>query len=151
MNKVSTMILAGGRGRRMGILCQQRPKPLLPFAGKYRVIDFVLSNCIHSGIRNIAVLVDYERGYLKDYIDDSLSWKPFASIDINTLEPNSGCYQGTADAVYRNRDYLQESNTSVVLVLAAEHVYKMDYSRMLAFHEHVEADVTVGVIPVPME
>jgi glucose-1-phosphate adenylyltransferase len=144
------MILAGGKGKRMDILCQVRPKPSLPFAGRFRVIDFSLSNCIHSRIRDIAVLTDYQRSHMAKYLRNWRLNKP-GIVEFHVLEPRTGSYKGTADAVYQNIDYLVEADADAVLILAGDHVYKMDYRRMVAFHENAEADVTVGVIPVPIE
>jgi glucose-1-phosphate adenylyltransferase len=150
VNNTAAVILAGGRGKRMDILCHIRPKPALPFAGRFRVIDFSLSNCIHSQISDIAVLTDYQRSYMADYIRQ---WHRFNanSTNCHVLEPASGSYLGTADAVYQNLNYFNKRNVDAVLVLAGDHVYKLDYRKMLAFHREVNADVTVGVIPVPIE
>jgi glucose-1-phosphate adenylyltransferase len=150
MLKVTAMILAGGRGKRMGFLSQERPKPVLPFAGKFRVIDFSLSNCIHSQIDNIALLIDYQRSQMSDYLRRwNLTNTSISKFDI--LEPKEGSYLGTADAIYQNLGHLQKCGTDRVLVLAGDHVYKMDYRKMLAFHEQMKADVTVGVVRVPVE
>jgi glucose-1-phosphate adenylyltransferase len=150
MKRTVAMILAGGRGKRMGVLCHLRPKPLLPFAGRLRVIDFSLSNCIHSQIRSIAVLADYQRTDMADYMR---RWRSANSETdrISVLEPVVGSYAGTADAVYRNLDYLRSQGTDTVMVLAGDHVYKMDYRNMLAFHKKVKADATVGIVHVPVE
>jgi len=150
MEKTIAMILAGGRGKRMEVLCHLRPKPLLPFAGRFRVIDFGLSNCIHSQIRSIAVLADYQRTDMADYMR---RWRSANSGTdrLSVLEPVVGSYAGTADAVYRNLDYLRSQGADTVLVLAGDHVYKMDYRNMLAFHEKVKADATVGIVRVPVE
>lgn len=150
MKKVVAMVLAGGQGKRMDILCQVRPKPALPFAGHFRVIDFTLSNCINSGIGNISVLTDYQRDNLAEYLG---SWRLNNPGDhgFRILEPRSGSYSGTADAVYQNLDYIHRSGADAVLVLAGDHVYNMDYRRMLGFHRQSGADVTIGVIPVPIE
>jgi glucose-1-phosphate adenylyltransferase len=144
------MILAGGRGTRMDILCHERPKPALPFAGRFHVIDFSLSNCIHSQIHNIALLVDYQRAGMTDYLR---RWSSINASDraLHVLEPKYGSYQGTADAVYQNLGYLHGCGVDKTLVLAGDHVYKMDYRQMLAFHDQVKADVTVGVVRVPIE
>ncbi len=149
MQKLLAMILAGGRGKRMDILCHDRPKPVLPFAGRFRVIDFSLSNCIHSQIYSVAVLVDYQRSYITNYLR---RWNRINSAggSYHILEPKTSYYKGTADAVYQNLDYLQR-RADRILVLAGDHVYKMDYLKMLAFHEQVNADVTVGVIQIPVE
>ncbi|MGD0352564.1 MAG: sugar phosphate nucleotidyltransferase [Dehalococcoidia bacterium] len=150
MTKVLAMILAGGRGERMGILSYLRAKPILSFAGKFRVIDFVLTNCVRSGIGDIAVLTDYQRSSIESYLSQ---WQFMNGNHSNfhVLEPKVSSYTGTADAVYQNIDYLQRQSANSILILAADHIYKMDYSKMLAFHQKVEADVTVGVVSVPIE
>lgn len=146
----TAVILAGGRGKRMDLLCHLRPKPALPFAGKLRVIDFTLSNCIHSQIISTAILVDYQRNYMANYLKKwaVANWK---STNIAILPPTTGSYAGTADAVYRNLGHLDNQSSSNVLILAGDHVYRMDYRSMLDFHEDMKADVTVGVIKVPIE
>ncbi len=150
MPKVLAMILTGGRGKRMDILCQERPKPALPFAGRFRVIDFSLSNCIHSQINSIALLADYQRSYMANYLR---RWNSVNVPDVrlHILEPVTGAYRGTADAVYQNLGYLRRYRADRALVLAGDHIYKMDYRKILAFHEQVKADVTVGVVQVPIE
>ncbi len=151
MGKMIAAILAGGKGTRMDIFCQVRPKPALPFAGKYRFIDFCLSNCFHSKIADVAVLVDYRRGELVDYLNrwqNSNSWNK----GIAVLEPaNNGVYNGTANAIYQNLEYLRKQPADKILIMPSDHAYKMDYRKMLAFHEKSRADVTVGVVPVPIE
>ena len=150
MPKEIAMILAGGRGERMGFLSQERPKPALPFAGRFHVIDFSLSNCANSRIDNIAVLVDYQRFQMSDYLRHwNLTNTDVMKLDI--LDPEVGSYQGTADAIYQNLGYFQSGGTDRVLVLAGDQVYKMDYRKMLAFHDQVKADVTVGVVRVPIK
>ncbi|MDP3878825.1 MAG: glucose-1-phosphate adenylyltransferase family protein [Dehalococcoidales bacterium] len=150
MTKILAMVLAGGRGKRMDILCHMRPKPALSFAGGFRVIDFSLSNCIHSGIRNIAVLTDYQRTRMAEYLN---RWRQANAGMLNfaILEPEKGSYKGTADAAYQNLDYLRKCDAEAVLVLAGDHIYKMDYRRLIDFHEKARADVTVGVVTVPIE
>lgn len=150
MSGTLAMVLAGGKGKRMDILCHLRPKPALPFAGRLKVIDFSLSNCIYSEVKDIAVLTDYQRSHMAEYLG---RWQLVNanSLDFSVLEPEAGSYRGTADAVYQNLDYLSKRKASTVLVLAGDHVYKLDYRKMLAFHQQVGADVTVGVIPVPFE
>jgi glucose-1-phosphate adenylyltransferase len=150
LNNTAAVILAGGRGKRMDILCHVRPKPALPFAGRFRVIDFSLSNCIYSQISDIAVLADYRRSKMADYIH---RWRLMNanSTNLRVLEPKAGSYSGTADAVYQNLEYFNELKVETVLVLAGDHVYKLDYRKMLDFHQEVNADVTVGVVPVPIE
>ncbi len=150
MGKTVALILAGGKGQRMDMLCHLRPKPALPFAGNFRVIDFSLSNCVHSGVTDIAVLVDYQRAYMSDYLTEWYSAnRGGARLDI--LPPLAGSYAGTADAVQQNLDYLEKHDADTVLVLAGDHIYKMDYRRMIAFHQAMKADVTVGVVRVRAE
>jgi len=144
------LVLAGGQGKRMDILSRVRPKPLLPFAGRVRIIDFSLSNCIHSQVQNIGVLTDYQRWHMARYLADWYMNNP-VSGEFHILEPRSGSYEGTADAVYQNLDYLEEFDVDTVLILSGDHVYKMDYRRMFAFHKQMKADVTVGVVLVPIE
>jgi glucose-1-phosphate adenylyltransferase len=148
MEKMTAVILAGGRGARMDILCQMRPKPTLPFAGRFRVIDFSLSNCIYSQINQIALLTDYQRSYMADYVR---FWNTVNGKAVHTWEPRTGSYKGTADAVYQNLDYIRKNSGERVLILAGDHVYRMDYRKMLDFHEKSGADVTVGVLEVPFE
>jgi glucose-1-phosphate adenylyltransferase len=149
VKQVTAMVLAGGRGKRMDIFCQQRPKPILPFAGKYRVIDITLSNCLQSQIGNIAVLVDYQRSAMMEYLNQ---WKAAngEGATFTVLPPQSASYKGTADAVYQNLDFLDKPEIDVVLVLAGDHIYRMDYQKMLAFHYESLADVTVGIAAVPL-
>ena len=151
MGNTLAVILAGGQGKRMGKLCLHRPKPALPFAGNYRVIDFALSNCLHSGIGNVAVLSDYQRSYMANYLRQ---WIKGQKIDedfaMDVLEANSH-YLGTADAVYQNLEYLRKKGAETIAVLAADHVYKMDYREMLSFHEANKADATVAVVSMPPE
>jgi glucose-1-phosphate adenylyltransferase len=150
MGGVVAIILAGGKGKRMDILCHLRPKPALPFAGRFRVIDFTLSNCVHSLISDIAALVDYQRADMAQYLRRwHLANSEAGSLSV--LQPKAGSYAGTADAVYQNLNYLERQGTDAVLILAGDHVYKMDYRHMLAFHEKVGADATVGVVRVPIE
>ncbi|MBI2853795.1 MAG: NTP transferase domain-containing protein [Chloroflexi bacterium] len=149
MRQVVAMVLAGGKGTRMDILCKGKAKPALPFAGRYRVIDFSLSNCIHSGIEDVAVLVDYQRRQVSDYLQGSCFVRASGN-KLAILEPRAGSYKGTADAVYQNLDYLRRKCAEALLILAGDHVYRMDYRKMLAFHEQMNADITVGVSPVPI-
>jgi glucose-1-phosphate adenylyltransferase len=149
MGKTVALILAGGRGKRMDILCHVRPKPALPFAGRFKVIDFTLSNCVYSGINELAILTDYQRSYMAKYLRQWGLANAAKTFDI--LEPKTGSYKGTADAVYQNLPYLNKFNTENVLILAGDHIYKMDYREMLAFNEQTKAAVTVGIIRVPIE
>ncbi len=150
MNNVVAMILAGGRGRRMDMLCHDRAKPLLSFAGRFNVIDFVLTNCVRSGINDIGALLDYQHLNVGNYIKQ---WQLIngRGYSFHILKPKMGSYKGTADAVYQNIDYVTKQKATDVLILAADHVYKIDYRKMLAFHKKVGADFTVGVVSVPIE
>lgn len=147
---VMAVILAGGRGKRMDILCHLRPKPVLPFAGRFRVIDFSLSNCVHSQVSSIAVLVDYQRAHVADYLNQWHSANGGMG-SLTVMQPQVGSYAGTADAVYQNLGHLDKQAGDRVLILAGDHIYKMDYRKMLSFHNKVGADATVGVIRVPIE
>jgi glucose-1-phosphate adenylyltransferase len=150
MGKAMALILAGGKGQRMDILCRVRPKPVLPFGGKFRVIDFTLSNCVHSGLDKIALLTDHQRSYMASYIK---RWNHSNGHGERacTLEPASTPYKGTADAVYQNLAYVKKQGIDKVVILAGDHVYKMDYRKMIAFHDRANADLTVGVLQVPWE
>jgi len=151
MNTTLALILAGGRGKRMDMLCDVRPKPALPFAGRFRVIDFTLSNCVHSNIGEVGVITDYQRSYLSGYLT---RWHMLnaRSLNFRILEPGAGSsYLGTADAVYRNLGHVRATDPETVLVLAGDHIYKMDYTEMIAAHHRNGADVTVGVIRVPAD
>jgi glucose-1-phosphate adenylyltransferase len=150
MKNTVAMILAGGRGKRMDILCHGRSKPVLPYAGMWRVIDFSLSNCLHSGISNIAALIDYQRQCTAEYLQE-WSTSNTGGSSLHILEPKLDSYKGTSDAVYQNLDYLRDSDPEAVLVLAGDHIYKMDFRKMLDFHQQKKADVTVGVIRVPIQ
>jgi len=134
----------------MDILCNLRPKPALPFAAGFRVIDFTSSNCVHSQIADIAVLVDYQRGQMAEYLRHWHS-ESGGTTSLRVLPPRFGSYAGTADAVYQNLDYLERQDNDSVLILAGDHVYKMDYRKMIDFHHMMKADVTVGVVRVPIE
>jgi len=150
MKNVTAMILAGGRGKRMGALCDTKPKPALPFGGRNCVIDFTLQNCINSGIRNIVALVDYKRDEMTGCLRE---WCFINQLSENIFirEPGTGSYRGTADAVFQNLNIVHESGAEAVIILAADHIYSMDYHEMFDFHNRVGADITVGVIPVPLE
>jgi len=148
--KILALVLAGGRGERMGILCYVRPKSTLPFAGRSRIIDFPLSNCINSGITNIAALTDYQRFSMGKYLSE---WTTVGSKleSLHILEPGNHSYRSTADAICQNLDYLEASQPDSVLVLPSDHVYLMDYRPMLALHELAKADLTIAVTSVPIE
>lgn len=149
MGKTAAFIMAGGRGKRMDLLCDVRPKPALPFAGRFKVIDFTLSNCIYSGISDLAVLTDYQRSNMAKYLGQWTSANPSGTYHV--LEPKNGSYKGTADSVFQNLDYLNRCDSENVLILAGDHIYQMDYRPMIEFHMRRKAAVTVGVIRVPIE
>ncbi len=151
------MILAGGQGERLSILSRQRAKPAVPFAGKYRIIDFTLSNCVNSGITNVAVLTQYRPHSLNDHIGIGQPWDLDRSRGgVQVLQPylgraRSDWYRGTADAIYHNLWYVEPKNFSEVLILSGDHIYGMDYRPLIDFHRRRGAAVTVCVQPVPLE
>lgn len=156
MQRVLGLILAGGAGERLSILSSERAKPAVPFGGKYRIIDFTLSNCTNSGIHNVAVLTQFNPRSLAQHIGIGRPWDlDRAKGGIIILQPflsRSGrdWYKGTADAVYQNLYYVEEQRVDEVLILAGDHVYTMRYDHMINFHRNRGADVTVGVTEVPL-
>ena len=144
MDKVLAVVLAGGQGERLSILSQERAKPAVPFAGKYRIIDFTLSNCVNSGISNVAILSQYEPRSLIDHIGIGTPWdldRPGCVVRVlqaYSTREGRGWYKGTADAVYQNFEYIEEQGTDMVLILSGDHVYGMDYSGMLRFHQETQ-------------
>lgn len=150
------MILAGGRGSRLHQLTDWRAKPAVPFGGKFRIIDFVLSNCVNSGIRRIGVATQYKSHSLIRHIQRGWSFLngQFGEfVDILPAQQRvdeEHWYQGTADAVYQNLDILRENHPEFVLILAGDHVYKMDYGKLLAYHVETKADMTVACLEVPI-
>ena len=159
MENVAAVILAGGAGERLGILGHERTKPAIPFAGKYRIIDFTLSNCVNSGIFNVAVLTQYQPRSLTDHIGIGMPWG-FLSLPDRKVqllqqylarEEGRTWYTGTADAVYQNLSYIEEQDAELVLMLSGDHVYKMDYSDMVNYHEKHQADVTLSVTRMPRD
>ena len=156
MHKLLAVILAGGMGERLSILSQERAKPAVPFAGKYRIIDFTLSNCINSGVNNIIVLTQYQPVSLTEHIGIGAPWglvPPDRSIRLLqpylAREAGKDWYKGTADAVYQNLDRIESEEFDEVIILSGDHVYKMDYSGMLDFHRKQNADVTLAVTRMP--
>jgi len=158
MENTVAIILAGGVGERLGILALERTKPAIPFAGKYRIIDFTLSNCVNSGIYNLSVLTQYQPRSLIDHIGVGIPWglaRPDSGIQLLhpylAREEDRDWYKGTADAVYQNLQFIEEQGAELVLILSGDHVYKMDYSDMLKFHEKTQADVTLAITRLPKE
>lgn len=150
------LILAGGRGSRLKQLTYWRAKPSVPFGGKFRIIDFPLSNCVNSGIRRIGVITQYKAHSLILHIQQGWGhlrgqFGEFVELLPAQQRVETSWYKGTADAVYQNLDILRNHDPSYVLVLAGDHIYKMDYGPMLAFHVDKQADMTVGCIEVPLE
>jgi glucose-1-phosphate adenylyltransferase len=150
------VIMAGGRGERLKQLTEDRCKPAAPFGGKFRIIDFVLSNCLNSGIRQISVLTQYKAHTLIQHIGRGwgfLRGEFGEFIDIIPAQQRVGpqWYQGTADALWQNMDLIRAHRPLHVLVLAGDHIYKMDYGPMIGFHVEKEADITVGVVEVPLD
>lgn len=152
------MILAGGQGSRLGVLTRFRAKPAVPYGGKYRIIDFPLSNCTNSGIDVVGVLTQYEPFVLNSYIGNGAPW------DLNSnsggayvLSPYTHVgdeghwYLGTADAIYQNIRFIERFSPEYIVVLSGDHIYKMDYDAMIRFHRENEADATIAVMPVPIE
>ena len=150
------MLLAGGQGSRLYALTQKTAKPAVQFGGKYRIIDFPLSNCVNSGIDTVGVLTQYQPLVLNDYIGNGLPWdldRTFGGLKI--LPPYQGqkgadWYRGTANAIYQNLEFINRYDPDYVLVLSGDHIYKMDYGKMLAFHKAKGADCTIAVLDVPL-
>ncbi len=151
------MLLAGGQGSRLGVLTAKVAKPAVAFGGKYRIIDFPLSNCINSGIDTVGVLTQYQPLRLNTHIGIGIPWDLDRNIGGVTILPpyekstNSEWYTGTANAIYQNLEYMESYNPDYVLILSGDHIYKMDYEVMLDFHKEHNADVTIAAMPVPME
>lgn len=151
------MLLAGGQGSRLGALTKRNAKPAVAFGGKYRIIDFPLSNCVNSGIDTVGILTQYKPLILNSYVGNGNAWDlddPDGGLHILPpyyTEGGGKWYLGTADAIYRNMDFLDRYNPEYVLILSGDQLYKMDYSKMLEFHKEKKADLTVAVIEVPME
>ena len=151
------MLLAGGQGSRLGVLTSKVAKPAVAFGGKYRMIDFPLSNCINSGVDTVGVLTQYQPLRLNTHIGIGIPWDLDRNIGGVTVLPpyekstNSEWYTGTANAIYQNLEYMESYNPEYVLILSGDHIYKMDYEVMLDFHKANNAEVTIAVMPVPME
>ena len=155
--EVVAMLLAGGQGSRLGVLTKKIAKPAVPFGGKYRIIDFPLSNCANSGIEAVGVLTQYQQLVLNEYIGNGQPWElDGMNSGVTCLSPyeskkGSEWYSGTANAIYQNLDYMETYNPDYVLILSGDHIYKMDYEVMLDFHKANHADVTIAAMPVPIE
>ncbi len=151
------MLLAGGQGSRLGILTSKVAKPAVSFGGKYRILDFPLSNCINSGVDTVGVLTQYQPLRLNTHIGIGIPWDLDKNQGGVTVLPpyeqvgNTEWYTGTANAIYQNIDYMEMFNPDYVLILSGDHIYKMDYEVMLDFHKKNKAEVTIAVMPVPIE
>src|SRR5215510_9012432 len=151
-----TIILAGGIGSRLHPLTADRAKPAVPFGGRYRIIDFTLSNCLHSGLRRILVLTQYKSHSLQKHLRDGWSiYNPELGEYITPVPPQMRTgerwYSGTADAIYQNLYLLERSGADYVLILAGDHIYRMDYAAMLQYHHDSGAELTVACLTVPLE
>jgi len=155
LDKTLSIILAGGAGARLHPLTAERAKPAVPFGGKYRIIDFTLSNCLHSGLRRILVLTQYKSHSLQKHLRDGWSiFNPEASEYITPVPPQmrtgGSWYAGTADAILQNLYLLERSNATHVLILSGDHVYRMDYAALLHFHRDQGAELTIACMQVPL-
>jgi glucose-1-phosphate adenylyltransferase len=155
MDKLLAVIMVGGRGERLSILSQERAKPAVPFAGMYRIIDFVLSNCVNSGVYNVQVLTQYQPTSITEHLGVGTPWGLVPpDRKIRLLQPfpaperGRDWYKGTADAVRQNLDSIEAEDTDYILILSGDHVYKMDYRPMLEAHQANRADVTLAVTPI---
>lgn len=151
------MLLAGGQGSRLGVLTKNIAKPAVPYGGKYRIIDFPLSNCVNSGIYTVGVLTQYQPLELNDYIGNGQPWDlDRSSGGVHILSPyqqinGTEWYKGTANAIYQNINFIDRYSPEYVAVLSGDHIYKMDYSKMLQFHKEKNADCTIAMLEVPWE
>jgi glucose-1-phosphate adenylyltransferase len=156
--KVRAVILAGGEGTRLRVLTRKRAKPAVPFAGKYRIIDFPLSNCVNSGIFDIMILTQYRPHSLNEHIANGRPWDLDRTFSggVRILQPyigreDSDWYAGTADAVFQNINFVRQREPELVLILAGDHIYEMNYDHLITFHLEHNADATVCTINVPIE
>jgi len=152
------MLLAGGQGSRLKVLTENTAKPAVPFGGKYRIIDFPLSNCVNSGIDTVGILTQYQPLELNEYIGNGQPWglnKTHCCAQVlppyERHDKKSGWYKGTANAIYQNLQFIERFDPEYVLILSGDHIYKMDYAAMIAFHEQTGADCTIAVRDVPIE
>jgi glucose-1-phosphate adenylyltransferase len=155
-NNTLTILLAGGAGSRLYPLTVDRAKPAVPFGGKYRIIDFTLSNCLHSRLRRILVLTQYKSQSLQKHLRDGWSiFNPECGEYITMVPPqmrtNASWYSGTADAIYQNLYLLERSGAEKVLILSGDHIYRMDYAAMIAYHREIGAELTVACMSVPLQ
>lgn len=157
MSRTRAIILAGGEGTRLGVLTAKRAKPAVPFAGKYRIIDFTLSNCVNSNIFDILVLTQYRPHSLNEHIGLGRPWDLDRSFSggVQVLQPYKGrkdtdWYKGTADAVQQNSNFVRRGSPQNTLILSGDHIYEMDYAAMIRYHEEHDADLTLSVIDVPL-
>ncbi len=156
--RVRAVILAGGQGTRLGVLTRKRAKPAVPFAGKYRIIDFALSNCVNSGIIDVLILTQYRPHSLNEHIGKGRPWDLDRSFTggVAMLQPfvgreDSDWYAGTADAVFQNLNFIRQRDPELMLILSGDHVYEMNYEHLIQFHADHNADVTICTITVPLE
>lgn len=155
--EIISMLLAGGQGSRLGILTKNLAKPAVTFGGKYRIIDFALSNCINSGIDTVGVLTQYEPLRLNQHIGIGIPWDLDRKAGGVTIlspyvkEQEGAWYSGTANAIYQNIKFIDNYNPEYVLILSGDHIYKMDYSKMLDFHKKNNCDATIAVLEIPIE
>jgi glucose-1-phosphate adenylyltransferase len=157
MKKVLALILAGGEGKRLSVLAEKRAKPAVPFGGKYRIIDFTLSNCVNSGIGKVAVISQYNPRSLARHIGVGKPWDLDRTVGGITLLPpfvstngDMHWYKGTAEAVYHNLEFIEDSRVDEVLILSGDHVYTMHYEELIKSHRHQGADITLAVTEVPL-
>lgn len=155
--KCVAMLLAGGQGSRLGVLTSKIAKPAVPYGGKYRIIDFPLSNCANSGIDTVGILTQYKPLELNDYVGSGKPWDlDRTNGGVHILPPYQGqqggnWYKGTANAIYQNLEFIERYEPEYVLVLSGDHIYKMDYSKMIKEHEETGAACTIAVLEVPLE
>jgi len=151
------MLLAGGQGSRLGVLTRNLAKPAVPFGGKYRIIDFPLSNCVNSGIETVGVLTQYQPLELNEYIGNGQPWDlDSTNAGVHVLPPyqknkKSDWYKGTANAIFQNIPFIERYDPEYVVVLSGDHIYKMDYSKMINYHKEKDAACTIAVYEVPLE
>ncbi|MCE2471099.1 MAG: NTP transferase domain-containing protein, partial [Anaerolineae bacterium] len=156
--KIKAVILAGGKGTRLGVLTIKRAKPAVPFGGKYRIIDFALSNCVNSNVFDVLVLTQYRPHSLNDHIGKGRPWDLDRSFTggVRLLQPFQGSfdtdwYAGTADAVAQNLNFVRQGRPEFVLILSGDHIYEMDYDMLVQYHRDKGADATVCTIRVPLD